>query len=595
MDDSSPLSHASETVAIGIQRLSNRPAAQAATAIESALQHGLQWIDTADMYGIQPGDAERLLAPFTGRVKIATKGGLKREGTRWLHNGRAQHLQQAAAASRQRLGVDTLDLYLLHAPDPRTAWATSVRALAQLHERGEAARVGVCNVNVRQLRQAAELAPISCVQVELSPFASASVSNGVIEVARTMGIEVWAYRALGGERSQRRIAKHHALFAAAAALGNLPTVQGTSFTNQEIALAWLRTLGVVPLAGPSQEATVLSAIRAARLRLPPAIRASLDDAFPFSKQLRIPRAERAPSPDAPGEVCIVMGSPGAGKTTRVQPRVQDGYVRLNRDTMGGTLRKLLTKLDAALTRGERRVVLDNTYPSRAARNGVIEVAWKHGVPVRCEWLITSDEDCERNVIERVLDAVGHLPEPEDFDRLAKRDPGVIGPRALFRYRKQLEPPEAEEGFAQFASVPFVRNAPPGIPAVFVDPRHQDPEVWQVLRDLSEQGVPTAIVGWHPGVDTTEVDAAAVAQAASRGVTAFAASCPHPGGPPACWCRKPLAGLAVWLARRHGLDLERSVVFATTASDRTFARKLGAHTASSTEALRQLGNGHDLGG
>ena len=559
----------SSPVVIGVQRLALGREPERSSVLAGAIDAGVTWVDTADAYGTETGDAERWLAAFVGRVHIATKGGLKRTDRRWLPDGRTRSLLAAAEASRQRLGVDQIDLYFLHAPDPRTPWLTTVRALAQLHRQGVAAHIGLCNVSATQLRQAQEHLPIACVQMELSPFATDAVHGGVVETAQRAGIPIWAYRPLGGERGVRRVQRHADLAAVAAALGVSP---------EEVALAWLSSLGVTPLAGPTRPQTVRRTLNAAGLSLTTEQRERLDRCFPWNVQIKVPRDRRAPPPDADGDVVIVMGSPGAGKTTRVQARVDAGYARLNRDDLGGTLRKLVPRLDALLQAGQRRVVLDNTYPKRASRNAVLETAWRHGVPVRCEWLQTSDDDCEQNVIHRVLDTLGYLPEPDAFDKLNRRAPGVLAPRALHGFRAQLEPPLLEEGFVELITVPFARHPASGQPALFIDPRHLQegrPELQQAAADHTL----VAVVGWQPNADRAELERQLTDQAEALGLRAVAAVCPHPGGPPRCWCRKPLAGLGVWLARQHGIDLAQSSVLATTPTDRTFARKLGAGLVS----------------
>src|SRR5918999_1637291 len=75
---------------------------------------------------------------------------------------------------------------------------------------------------------------------------------------------------------------------------------------------------------------------------------------------------------AGGEVVIVMGMPGAGKTSVARELETTGFERLNRDALGGSLTDLVPRLDALLADGQHRIVLDNTYPTRRSRNEVIE-------------------------------------------------------------------------------------------------------------------------------------------------------------------------------------------------------------------------------
>ena len=84
------------------------------------------------------------------------------------------------------------------------------------------------------------------------------------------------------------------------------------------------------------------------------------------------------SDDGDGEVVLVMGIPGAGKSRVAAEYVARGYLRINRDERGGSLRDAADALDEQLSAGARRVVLDNTYLTRASRSYVIEAATRHG-------------------------------------------------------------------------------------------------------------------------------------------------------------------------------------------------------------------------
>src|SRR5581483_2808849 len=89
-----------------------------------------------------------------------------------------------------------VDLYLVHAPDPRTPWATSVRALARLADEGLVRRVGVSNVTRPQLDQALELAPIVAVEVALSLQDDHALRSGILERCAELGIALIAHSPL---------------------------------------------------------------------------------------------------------------------------------------------------------------------------------------------------------------------------------------------------------------------------------------------------------------------------------------------------------------------------------------------------------------
>src|SRR5439155_16890906 len=194
-----------------------------------------------------------------------------------------------------------IDLYLVHAPDPRTPWRTSVRALARLVEEGLVRRVGVSNVNRTQLDEALELAPIAAVQVALSPYDDdRALRGGLVERCEEAEITLIAHSPLGGPRRAGRLARQQALADVALARGATPA---------EVALASLLELSpsVVAIPGAGRPETARSAARAATLTLDDADRAVLSRAFGRARPARVERQSRG---DA--EVVIVMGIPGAG-------------------------------------------------------------------------------------------------------------------------------------------------------------------------------------------------------------------------------------------------------------------------------------------
>src|SRR5581483_5423486 len=104
--------------------------------------------------------------------------------------------------------------------------------------------------------------------------------------------------------------------------------------------------------------------------------------------------------------------------------------------------------------GTRRVVLDNTYLTRAARSYVIEAAHRHGVSTRCVWLQTPLAQAQVNLIERLLSRFGALPTPEELSVLARHGPGALAPTQQMRALRELEPPSRDEGFVAVEVIEF---------------------------------------------------------------------------------------------------------------------------------------------
>jgi hypothetical protein len=269
-----------------------------------------------------------------------------------------------------------------------------------------------------------------------------------------------------------------------------------------------------------------------------------------------------------------MGIPGAGKTRIAEDYSARGYVRLNRDERGGSLRELAAALDAALSAGARRIVLDNTYLTRAARSRVVETTTRHRVPIRCVWLETPLAQAQVNMVERLLDRFGALPTPEELKKVA-REPGMLTPTSQMRTLRELEPPSTDEGFASVEAVPFVRAPSTGAAGVFV-------AAGAVGRPGFEEALaesaPHLVYDWRPDATVEALADVAARVAAVVSGPVEAAVCPHGAGPPTCWCRPPLPGLPLAFARAHGVDPARSSLVGTGPAHRTLAAALGARYA-----------------
>jgi hypothetical protein len=344
-------------------------------------------------------------------------------------------------------------------------------------------------------------------------------------------------------------------------------------TAAEIALAWLLQLSpnVVAIPGARRPDAVRSAARAAQIELEPAERQRLEGTF---GRRRPTRARTAPADDA-GEVVLVMGIPGAGKTRLADEYQARGYVRLNRDERGGSLRALAEALDDLLAAGARRVVLDNTYLTRASRSHVVDAAARHGLSARCVWLETPLAQAQVNLVERLLDRFGALPTPDELRAAAHREPGLLLPTSQMRALRELEPPSADEGWSGVERHSFARGALAAERrrrGVFVAGAALERPGLGAALAQGESDAPRLLFDWDPDGGR---EAFLLRAASGFSGAVEIAVCPHGAGPPACWCRPPLPGLPLAFARTHGLDPSRSLLIGTAAAHRTLAATLGA--------------------
>ena len=544
----------------------------AAETIAAAADAGVVVFDTARAY---EGN-ERLLAQSLRRcgaaakARIVTKGGMTRVDGGWVTDGRAKAIRADCEASLEALDGLPIDLYVIHSPDPRTPWPTSVRALARVAGEGLVRHVGLANVNRRQLDEAVELVPVAAVEVALSLFDDHAVRGGVVERCDELGIAVIAHSPLGGPRRAAGLTRRRALADAADRLGATPA---------EAALAWLLTISpnVLVIPGARRPETARSAARAAALELASGDRATLERAFGKRPTTRAPRVD----PAADGEVVLVMGIPGAGKSRVADEYVARGYVRINRDERGGALRAVADALDEELSAGARRVVLDNTYLTRASRSYVIETASRHGLRARCVWLDTPLDQAQVNLVGRLLDWFGSLPAPEELRASARHRQGVLAPTSQMRAVRELEPPSTDEGLAGVERRPFVRvaQAPPRRAGVFVAAAVLGDPEWQRALGLGDLAAPHLVFDWRPDGGAEDLAPSVARLAGELSGAVEAAVCAHGGGPPTCWCRPPLPGLPLAFARAHDVDPARSIVIGSTPAHRTLARTLAARYVS----------------
>jgi pyridoxine 4-dehydrogenase len=237
--------------------------------LRRAVDLGINLIDTADSYG--PEVSEELIAealhPYPEGLVIATKGGLTRTGPgEWPRDGRPQHLREACEASLRRLKLDRIDLYQLHAPDPKVPYEESVGTLKDLRDEGKIRHVGVSNVSVAQLRLARAIVPVVSVQNRFN--LEDRGSDDVLEECESEGLGFipWFPLSRGAlaepGSAAAEIAKRH------------------EATPAQIALAWLlqRSPVMLPIPGTASIGHLEENVAAARICLSNEEMATLNEA-----------------------------------------------------------------------------------------------------------------------------------------------------------------------------------------------------------------------------------------------------------------------------------------------------------------------------
>src|SRR5512135_1718720 len=173
---------------------------ESVATIHRALDLGISFLDTSDVYG--PFTNERLvgqaIADRRDRAVLATKfGNVRGPDGAWLGvNGRPEYIRAACEASLQRLGVDHIDLYYQHRVDPSVPIEETVGAMAELVRAGKIRYLGLSEAGPATIRRAHAVHPITALQTEYSLW-SRDPEDGVLALCRELGIGFVAYSPLG--------------------------------------------------------------------------------------------------------------------------------------------------------------------------------------------------------------------------------------------------------------------------------------------------------------------------------------------------------------------------------------------------------------
>ena len=279
--------------------------AESVATIHAALDQGLDFLDTADVYGPYTNEAlvGRAIEDRRDEVVLATKFGFVRDPndpTRREIDGRPERVREACEASLKRLGVDTIDLYYLHRADARVPIEDTVGAMADLVRAGKIRWIGLSEVSPDTLARACAVHPVAALQSEYSLW-SRDPDDGVLDACCALGVGFVAYSPLGRgfltgairspddfeaddyRRTSPRFqagnfARNLALVDTVTALANEKNA-----TPAQLALAWVLARGgdVVPIPGTRRRGHLKENLSALAIELTAEDVARIEAAFPL--------------------------------------------------------------------------------------------------------------------------------------------------------------------------------------------------------------------------------------------------------------------------------------------------------------------------
>ena len=284
---------------------SGRDDAESIATIHRALELGITFLDTADVYGPHKNEelVGRAIKGKRGQIVLATKFGIVRDsanpGIRGV-SGKPDYVKKSCDGSLKRLGVEHIDLYYQHRVDPDTPIEETVGAMAELVKQGKIRHIGLSEAGVNTLRRAVKVHPIAALQTEYSLW-TRDPEHEILAACRELGIGFVAYSPLGRGFLAGQFKKFEDLavddyrrfsprFQGENFQTNLDLVKKVEELAQEkkcqpsqLALAWVLAQGddIVPIPGTKRRKYLEENVAAVDLKLTPDDLRRLSEVFPF--------------------------------------------------------------------------------------------------------------------------------------------------------------------------------------------------------------------------------------------------------------------------------------------------------------------------